>query len=898
MADSNDHKLVKLQMHDSFPMKNRLIPLLALLLTSKALAGTSPIPLNNASFEANRNPSGNGAFGSGDLQDLGLSAPAGWSVIATDNTAATNNGQEIGFGWLNITAADPASGPPAPQALSLMAGAAIGQNTSQAWAGLAEGDTIALTIASGDRAASVATNSTPRFADDSFFGLSEGLAAKSGAVGASGSDWLSNVVASTTVAEPPTLYKNGTMSDVVLTHNVTAADLLRTGNVGIFIASLGTRDGTGTGTGANSNQSFWDHVRLEVISARPSILFFTATPANIGAGGTSTLTWEATDATSVSIGNGVGAVSPSGSVEVAPVTSTTYTLTATNPAGSATRSVSIDTIPPGPWRFYRFVPTALRDAASANSVQIAEFQLMQNGARIAGASASALGGSSPGGESPDEANDNNLNTKWLDFAKFTPLVLDFSTAVNAQGYRIATANDAEERDPVSWRVEGSHNGTVWITLDEQADVAVPATRKTLLEEIPLPSFSGPRITFTSEPSAIYSGDSATLTWNVTGADAGTISIDNGIGSVSAAGSQSATPASTTTYTISATSGGSTVSRSVTVTVEPFPLPGITFNASPRAMLPGGTATLSWIVTNATIVSLDGGVGDAGTTGSLEISPATTTTYTLTATGRGGTANATATLTIASGGLTGSTFDAQFGDTLLNPIAGLIAATPDATFLQAEDLSYNDGTMRNLLPGLTSDSSFSVLWTGWFNVSVDGPGDYTFGTESDDGSVVYLDLSGDGDFDDAGELIVDNNFDHPPETRTGTVNLPQDHLRIAIAFYENGGGDVMRARFRKGGGIAFSDMTTVNGLTGHFLPMETATGPFFAITAYALSADRSQITLAWESTPTASYTIQRSPSLTLSTWTDVKTNIAGQGTYSVDTVAADTGEKQFFRVKRQ
>ena len=839
-------------------MTHRLLPLLALLLASPVLAGTSPIPLSNPSFEADRNPSGNGSFGSGDLQDLGLTAPTGWAVIATDNTGAANNGQEIAFGWLNLTVADPASGPPTPQALSLMAGAVIGQNTSQSWSGLSEGDTLTLIIATGDRAANVATNGTPRFADDSFLGLSNGLAVKSDSAGGAASSWLSNVVVSTTVTEPPTLYKSGTMSDVVLTHTVTAADLLRPGNVGVFIASVGTRDGTGTGTGANSNQSFWDHVRLEVTSARPSISYFTASPANIGAGGTSTLAWEAMDATSVSISNGVGAVSPSGSVEVSPITNTTYILTATNPSGSATRSVTVGIIPPGPYRYYRFVPTALRNTAAANSVQLAEFQLLENGARIAGATASAPGGNSPGGETPNEGNDNNLDTKWLDFAKFTPLVLDFGAPVNAQGYRIATANDGDDRDPVSWRVEASHNGTVWITLDERTNAAVPTARKTYLEEMPLPSFSGPRITFTADPSSFYSGDSTSLTWSVTGADAGTVSINNGIGTVAASGSQSVTPAVTTTYTISATGSGSTVSRSVTVTVQPFPLPGITFTASPRAMLPGGTSTLSWNVTNATSVGINQGVGTVGTTGSTEVSPAATTTYTLTATGRGGTSNASATLTIATGGLNGNTFDTQFGETLLNPIANLIAAAPDATFLQIEDLHYNDGTMRNLLPGLTSDSSFSVLWTGWFNVTVDGPGDYTFGTESDDGSVVYLDLNGDGDFDDAGELIVDNNNDHPSQTRTGTASLTQDHLRIAIAFYENGGGDVMRARFKKGSGLGFSALSPVNGLTNHFLPTEPATGlpniSFFAAPASMEPGGTS--TLTWNVSNATSVSIDR------------------------------------------
>jgi hypothetical protein len=140
----------------------------------------------------------------------------------------------------------------------------------------------------------------------------------------------------------------------------------------------------------------------------------------------------------------------------------------------------------GPYRYYRFVPTALRDGASANSVQIAEFQLLANGVPLPGAIPSNPGGSSPGNEGPAQANDGSLSTKWLDFTKFNPLVLDFGAPVNADAYRLATANDADERDPVSWRVEGSTDNVNWITLDTQTRYPVPNARQTYLPNFSLP----------------------------------------------------------------------------------------------------------------------------------------------------------------------------------------------------------------------------------------------------------------------------------------------------------------------------------------------------------------------------------------------------------------------------
>src|SRR5207302_11147476 len=52
-------------------------------------------------------------------------------------------------------------------------------------------------------------------------------------------------------------------------------------------------------------------------------------PQTIPTGGSSTLTWNTTNAATVKIDNNIGTVAASGSVTVTPTTSTTYTLTAT-----------------------------------------------------------------------------------------------------------------------------------------------------------------------------------------------------------------------------------------------------------------------------------------------------------------------------------------------------------------------------------------------------------------------------------------------------------------------------------------------------------------------------------------------------------------------------------------
>jgi peptidoglycan-associated lipoprotein len=75
----------------------------------------------------------------------------------------------------------------------------------------------------------------------------------------------------------------------------------------------------------------------------------TANPNTIEAGQSTTLTWETTNATDVSI-DGIGAVQPNGSQLVTPGDSTTYHLTAKGAGGSqeATARVTVTKAPPPP----------------------------------------------------------------------------------------------------------------------------------------------------------------------------------------------------------------------------------------------------------------------------------------------------------------------------------------------------------------------------------------------------------------------------------------------------------------------------------------------------------------------------------------------------------------------
>ena len=77
---------------------------------------------------------------------------------------------------------------------------------------------------------------------------------------------------------------------------------------------------------------------------------------------------------------------------------------------------------------------------------------------------------------------------------------------------------------------------------------------------------------------------------------------------------------------------------------------------------------------------------------------------------------------------------------------------------------------------------AARWTGL--VKVEHTGDYTFTSNSDDGSFVYID----------GNLVVNNGGLHAPQTRSGTVALGPGFHSIRVDFFENSGGAVCVVKY--------------------------------------------------------------------------------------------------------
>lgn len=74
---------------------------------------------------------------------------------------------------------------------------------------------------------------------------------------------------------------------------------------------------------------------------------------------------------------------------------------------------------------------------------------------------------SPNRESVENLIDNNLASKFLSFHSSTWVMFYLPKAYILSKYTLTSGNDAPERDPKNWVLEGSHNGVTFYLIDEQ-----------------------------------------------------------------------------------------------------------------------------------------------------------------------------------------------------------------------------------------------------------------------------------------------------------------------------------------------------------------------------------------------------------------------------------------------
>ncbi len=147
-----------------------------------------------------------------------------------------------------------------------------------------------------------------------------------------------------TVGKPLTLSATASSSLTVSFASTTTSICTVSGTTATFAASgtctiQATQAGNGTYAAATPvPESF----TVNPAPSKPTIASFTASPASIASGASSTLSWATAGATGISITPGTfTSTSASGSTSVSPTATTTYTLTATNSAGSTTATATV-----------------------------------------------------------------------------------------------------------------------------------------------------------------------------------------------------------------------------------------------------------------------------------------------------------------------------------------------------------------------------------------------------------------------------------------------------------------------------------------------------------------------------------------------------------------------------
>ena len=468
-----------------------------------------------------------------------------------------------------------------------------------------------------------------------------------------------------------------------------------------------------------------------VTVSTPPVVSITATPGSIAPGGSVNLAWTSQGATSVSIDQGIGAVSASGNRTVELTVTTTYTITATNEFGEATDSVTVVVHP---------LPTVSISASPASVIQGESTTLTWTSANAVSASINCGVGSvdvngsmsvspaatttytitvtGPGGIATSSVTVTvnqlpsvNLSASPTNVASGGSTTLTWSTAntlsveidqgigaVALSGSRIVTPEVTTTYTIAAANAHGYTTDTVTVMVEEAPTVDISA----LSTSIPV-------------------GGVTTLSWSSSGAD--TVSLNQGLGSVALNGSVNVTPSITTTYIVTAVNAYGTATDSVTITVSPLPTVNIT--ASPTVLDVGQASTLSWTSTNSASASIDQGVGPVATNGSMTVAPLVTTTYTITVTGPGGTAQDNVMVAVNQA----PTVDLSATPTAINP-GGSATLSWTSTNATSASIDQTIGTVS-----VNGSSTVTPTATTTYTITVSGPG----GTATDSVTITVSDL---------------------------------------------------------------------------------------------------------------------------------------------------------------
>ena len=379
--------------------------------------------------------------------------------------------------------------------------------------------------------------------------------------------------------------------------------------------------------------------------APPSLISLVVNPATISEGQTTNLTWSITGATSVSLDQGIGFISASGTLALTPTSNTTYTLVAANSGGFKAWMVSVTVTP----MISPVINTFCLDPSEIRSGQSSVLKWNVTGATlikidqgIGTVQASGTCPVSPASTATYTISANNRAGSTSATANLTLIPSDPLSIISftSNQYNISPGQSVN----LQWNVKGATQvsidhgvgiepslGNVIVFPTENTTYTLSATNNTLVFSTPItirvaPAGSPVINYFFANPSMLKVGSNSVLQWDVSGASS--VTIDQGIGNVSPFGALAVSPLCNTTYTISAKNNNGTVVSTAAITVV-TPDSATSFTAEPNTITPGQTSKLQWTILGVNSVSIDQGIGTVTSLGEQLVAPTRTTTYVLT-----------------------------------------------------------------------------------------------------------------------------------------------------------------------------------------------------------------------------------------------------------------------------
>ena len=448
-----------------------------------------------------------------------------------------------------------------------------------------------------------------------------------------------------------------------------------------------------------------DTVTINVIP-RPTINF-TADPPTVASGESSRLEWTTSGADSVALTDNDSStddatdyadLNRSGTKDVTPTRTTTYTLTATWGGGTLASQVTVrvgsGTTAPRILSFTANPSTITADNETvlewttsdatevtisdvAGTLEVAAGRTVVRPTETTTYTLTATGAS---GTTPVTRNVTVTVHQVPEILSFvatlkpnTPGVETYTLSWTTSHATRVTIDNGVPAVPLNGSVEVSPSTTTTYRLTASGPGGA-VTQDVTADIYPRPSINK----FDADPDMIVSGEDTDLTWRTGDADSVAITdndpdtVDEDLyAGLSVSGSKSVEPTATTgnrtiTYTLTVkNSAGVTVTATTTLTVEPAPPTVTDFEADPLSVGSGGRVNLTWTATGATSIAIKKDDANNSTVYSTSTSVEETEgatavrptgevddeiTYTLTATGPGGTnANPpTQTVTIVAG----------------------------------------------------------------------------------------------------------------------------------------------------------------------------------------------------------------------------------------------------------